>query len=310
MPLVVAYEEARSNLLKRTNQAQTGAKIGFLNFPDDPEMPHATLNEHAPGPYIDQVHFHNVDQFHLLIDGKFRMGRHELEKYAVHFSRAYTPYGPLVSDTGFTFLVLRAHRDMGPQHLSKALDRLKRVPDRKPWQTRCCVEFPGTTSDRLCSLRALPGMNDDAGLGAYALTMQANAQASAPDPACGDGQYLIVLNGSFWHENREYKALSLVFVRPEEGPYRLHAGADGLEAIILNFPQLKRRDTEARASAIAGGGKKWQCALCAFAYDEALGMPDEGIAAGTRWEDVPETWNCPDCSAGKGDFQMVEVRNS
>ena len=53
--------------------------------------------------------------------------------------------------------------------------------------------------------------------------------------------------------------------------------------------------------------KLWQCALCSFTYDEAKGMPEEGIAAGTRWEDVPESWSCPDCSASKSDFQMSVV---
>jgi rubredoxin len=51
----------------------------------------------------------------------------------------------------------------------------------------------------------------------------------------------------------------------------------------------------------------WQCVLCGFLYDEAAGMPDEGIPAGTRWADVPEDWVCPDCSARKSDFEMVEV---
>ena len=39
----------------------------------------------------------------------------------------------------------------------------------------------------------------------------------------------------------------------------------------------------------------------------AQGMPDDGIAPGTRWEDVPETWSCPDCAANKADFEMVEI---
>ena len=47
--------------------------------------------------------------------------------------------------------------------------------------------------------------------------------------------------------------------------------------------------------------------LCAFIYDEAAGMPDEGIAPGTRWADVPEAWTCPDCSASKADFDMVQI---
>ncbi|MCB1629790.1 MAG: rubredoxin, partial [Xanthomonadales bacterium] len=33
----------------------------------------------------------------------------------------------------------------------------------------------------------------------------------------------------------------------------------------------------------------------------------DGIEAGTRWEDVPESWMCPDCGVGKSDFEMVEV---
>lgn len=53
--------------------------------------------------------------------------------------------------------------------------------------------------------------------------------------------------------------------------------------------------------------KKWQCIVCGFTYDESVGDPDSGLAAGTRWEDVPESWSCPDCGAVKGDFEMVEA---
>lgn len=52
--------------------------------------------------------------------------------------------------------------------------------------------------------------------------------------------------------------------------------------------------------------KKWRCLVCDFVYEQAKGWPDEGIAAGTAWEDVPEGWSCPDCGASKGDFEMVE----
>lgn len=53
--------------------------------------------------------------------------------------------------------------------------------------------------------------------------------------------------------------------------------------------------------------KKWICSTCGFEYDEAKGIPEEGIAPGTRWEDVPESWHCADCGASKADFAMVEV---
>ncbi len=51
----------------------------------------------------------------------------------------------------------------------------------------------------------------------------------------------------------------------------------------------------------------WMCVVCGFVYHEAEGMPEEGIAAGTRWEDVPDTWTCPDCGTTKSDFEMERV---
>jgi rubredoxin len=53
--------------------------------------------------------------------------------------------------------------------------------------------------------------------------------------------------------------------------------------------------------------KRYQCMLCGFIYDEAQGLPEEGIAPGTKWEDIPDNWVCPDCGAGKIDFAMSEM---
>jgi rubredoxin len=53
--------------------------------------------------------------------------------------------------------------------------------------------------------------------------------------------------------------------------------------------------------------KTWMCLICGFIYDEESGLPDEGIAPGTRWEDVPMNWTCPECAARKEDFEMVQV---
>ena len=50
---------------------------------------------------------------------------------------------------------------------------------------------------------------------------------------------------------------------------------------------------------------KWICTVCGFIYDEAKGLPEEGIAPGTRWNDIHDDWRCPECSVGKEDFEMV-----
>lgn len=56
--------------------------------------------------------------------------------------------------------------------------------------------------------------------------------------------------------------------------------------------------------------KLFVCVQCGFEYDEEKGWPEDGIAPGTRWDDIPEDWSCPDCGAAKSDFEMVEVARS
>jgi rubredoxin len=53
--------------------------------------------------------------------------------------------------------------------------------------------------------------------------------------------------------------------------------------------------------------KTWICLICGFIYEEEKGLPEEGIPAGTKWENVPNDWLCPECGVGKFDFDMVEI---
>jgi rubredoxin len=50
---------------------------------------------------------------------------------------------------------------------------------------------------------------------------------------------------------------------------------------------------------------KWECLVCGWVYDEDIGDPDGGIAAGTKFEDLPDDWVCPMCGAGKDDFEAL-----
>ena len=53
--------------------------------------------------------------------------------------------------------------------------------------------------------------------------------------------------------------------------------------------------------------KTWMCLICGWIYDEAEGDPEHGIAPGTKWEDVPMNWTCPECAARKEDVEMVAI---
>ena len=51
---------------------------------------------------------------------------------------------------------------------------------------------------------------------------------------------------------------------------------------------------------------KYVCDVCGWEYDEEEGYPEGGIAPGTKWEDVPEDFECPLCNVGKDQFSEVE----
>ena len=124
-----------------------------------------------------------------------------------------------------------------------------------------------------------------------------------------DGQYILVMKGGIQHEGKLKKDLTIIWVGKNEGPFELVAGPEGMEGLILNFPVPGGGMPEEVKATVAGGDgefKTWQCILCAFVYDEEAGFPEEGIAPGTRWADVPEDFGCPDCSAKKADFEMIE----
>ena len=51
---------------------------------------------------------------------------------------------------------------------------------------------------------------------------------------------------------------------------------------------------------------KYVCDICGWVYDEEAGSPENGIAAGTKFEDLPEDFVCPLCGVGKEDFSKED----
>lgn len=52
--------------------------------------------------------------------------------------------------------------------------------------------------------------------------------------------------------------------------------------------------------------KRYICDVCQWVYDPEIGDPENGVPAGTAWEDVPEDWVCPECGVGKEMFSELE----
>jgi len=72
-------------------------------------------------------------------------------------------------------------------------------------------------------------------------------------------------------------------------------------------PVVQAAAVAVTADTAASAYQIWECLVCGWQYDESKGLPEEGIAAGTRWDDIPDDWLCPDCGVGKADFEMVAV---
>ncbi|QGZ30222.1 FAD-dependent oxidoreductase [Stutzerimonas stutzeri] len=63
-------------------------------------------------------------------------------------------------------------------------------------------------------------------------------------------------------------------------------------------------------SAISQTWRRFICRACGLIYDEALGDPDSGLAPGTRFEDIPDDWECPLCGVTKLDFEPYVMREA
>ena len=171
------------------------------------------------------------------MEGSGDFGRHRVEPYYVHFSRAHTPYRPLLSDkdTGWSFLVLRTRFDPGAQRFPQSLEKLKNIPNRRPWQITTRVTFPESTGD--VSVRDFQEISDDNGLFTQTISMAPHARMTTPDKRGGDGQFIVAVKGSLVHHGVEKQAPTVIFLDREEPPAALQAGAQGAEAIIMNFPK-------------------------------------------------------------------------
>lgn len=78
----------------------------------------------------------------------------------------------------------------------------------------------------------------------------------------------------------------------------LDALADEIAASIVPGLEKEKNNNEKEIKTM----KKYVCDVCGYVYDEVAGDPDNGVAAGTKWEDVPEDWVCPLCGVGKDQF--------
>ena len=92
------------------------------------------------------------------------------------------------------------------------------------------------------------------------------------------------------------------------GKWKLFLHIPLSEIIVLEIFPKYSRSVIIREIYIYHGGiklKKWVCKVCGYEYDPATGDPENDVAPGTAFEDLPEDWVCPVCGAGKDEFEEI-----
>ncbi|MBY0337171.1 MAG: hypothetical protein K2X11_11185 [Acetobacteraceae bacterium] len=212
--------------------------------PDSPPPPEpgsfypmAFLVEQPPGSVVTS-HFHQADQFQVVVAGGGTLGRHPVRPVTVHYTNAHTAYGPITAgEDGLHYFTLRNGYDPGARYVATAAAELKAVPNREPWQT---TTEPVTPGDGTPGAEPLLEPRAD-GLGAWRHVVEAGAALRGPDPSGGKGQFWLVLRGAL----DGLPPLSLLFVGPDEPALEASAGPEGAEVLVMQYP---RRGAIARAA--------------------------------------------------------------
>jgi hypothetical protein len=244
MPVIATADHARVN--RRRGSAADGVTfwhtlyIGTTRYnmepgTPDPEpgvlFPMAFLVEQDPGS-VASAHYHQANQFQLVVHGHAVMGTHEVTPVTVHFAASHTAYGPIraSTDTGVHYFTLRNSFDPGARFMTMPENRtaLRSVPGRRH---REAVTGPLTRETG-----AIIGPEPD-GMGAWRYRAVAGERLIGPDPAWGRGQYWVVVDGSMTRDDHEIPTLSCVFVYPEDPPFNAFAGPGGVDVIAMQFPR-------------------------------------------------------------------------
>jgi hypothetical protein len=255
MVLTADSRIARQAQRRKTGNGWHTSFIGENRRTRDPSLPEpdrdtlfpmAFLVEKEAGAVV-RPHFHRADQYQVVMSGSGRMGLHQLDGVAVHYTDAYSAYGPIVAaEDGLSWFTLRNGWDPGARYMTESRAEL-RAARAENYQHREAVAgaihpLSNAALATLTDVRCDPilGPNPD-GLGSWHCLLPADGELRGPDPASGAGQFWIVLAGSMAAGTSGLLSPeSCVFAAPDDVPLLVRAGPMGAEALCLQFPRHPR----------------------------------------------------------------------
>jgi hypothetical protein len=247
MTLIASAETARAN--RRRGFAADGVTfwhtlyLGTTRYnmaPGTPDpapndlFPMAFLVEQDPGSTAS-AHYHQQDQFQLVVAGHATLGLHEVRPVTVHFTGAHTAYGPIKAsiDEGVWYFTLRNGFDPGARFMTMPENRvaLRNVQTRRHRES-VAGPLPAPTA----ATETLLGPDPD-GMTAWRYHLAPGQPLTGPDPSRGRGQYWVVTGGSLIRPAEQLPKMSCAFVYPDDPAFHAAAGPDGAELIAMQFPR-------------------------------------------------------------------------
>src|SRR5215510_5688275 len=266
-----------------------------------PETPMASFVEQLPHTIIP-AHFHAVNQFQVVVEGQGTLGKRAVHPWSVHYTNGFTGYGPLCADAaGMAFFTIRNRWDAGgARYFPAGQSFMQPAPKRHhlvgplgPSSTADLYSRQQVTCDVVLA-------QEDDGLAVWFLRLGPNMRTHAADPAHGGGQYLLVAGGTLRHERSMLPRLSCLYISADAGPFVLQSGAEGLQALLLQFPVAEASAAQpgtmsrtrgqghggagtgnaGRPGRAGGGGKP------ALAHPEHVALVQQGAIAISAWREA------------------------
>lgn len=190
--------------------------------------PQCFLVEQDPGKTI-LSHFHQRDEFQVIVHGSGSFGRHPVSPVIVHYAGRHTGYGPIVAgEDGLWYFSLRAISDPGARFLPEARNEIDRnIPKRH------------ALADPVPLEGGAPGVVDVFGpqkdnLGAWVVTAAPGTPLHPPAAPASAARFYLVLSGSIVHGGEGLERFDAAFVAGE--PFTPAAGPSGARVLAMQFP--------------------------------------------------------------------------
>ena len=192
---------------------------------------------------IVKPHFHAADQYQVVVQGGGRLGTHDVGSVSVHYTDAYSAYGPIVAaGEGISWFTLRNAWDPGARYMPAERAQLREARARFQHREATCGPLASLTETELAALTDVTGRavieETKDGLGTWRYTVKPAGVARGPDPASGGGQFWVVSAGTAHVPGGALLPVnSCVFVAPDDAALEMFAGPAGADLLCMQFPK-------------------------------------------------------------------------